>query len=167
VAVDLAVGSATTGSDVVTLEQVEGAIGSPFADELVGNGGQNELVGLGGRDVIDGGGGFDLARFDFATKPIHASLAGGVAHGEGADRLLRVEGVVGGSGSDELEGSGARDVLDGRNGNDVISGLARADTLFGGGGADALLGGRGEDDLFGGPGADTCDQQTGDGTISC
>lgn len=167
VAVDLAVGSATTGSDVVTLEQVEGAIGTPFADELIGNGGQNDLVGLGGKDFIDGGGGFDLARFDFATKPIRASLAGGVAQGEGADRLLRVEGIVGGSGSDELEGSGARDVLDGRNGNDVISGLARADTLFGGGGADALLGGRGEDDLFGGPGADTCDQQTGDGTISC
>jgi Ca2+-binding RTX toxin-like protein len=167
VAVDLAVGSATTGSDVVTLQQVEGAIGSPFADELVGNGGQNDLVGLGGRDFLDGGGGFDLARFDFATKPIRASLVGGVARGEGADRLLRIEGIVGGSGSDELEGSGAPDVLDGRNGNDVISGLARADTLFGGGGADALLGGRGEDDLFGGPGADTCDQQTGDGPIPC
>jgi Ca2+-binding RTX toxin-like protein len=166
VAVDLALGNATTTSDVVTLEQVEGAIGSPFADELVGNGGQNDLVGLGGRDFLDGGGGFDLARFDFASKPIRASLAGGVAHGEGADRLLRVEGIVGGSGSDELEGSGARDVLDGRDGNDLISGLARADTLFGGGGADALLGGRGEDDLFGGPGADTCDQQAGHGTIS-
>lgn len=166
VAADLAMGTAAAGSDVVTLEQIEGAIGSPFADDLVGNGGQNDLVGLGGRDLLDGAGGFDLARFDFATMPIRASLAGGVARGEGTDGLLRVEGIVGGSGSDELEGSGGRNVLDGRNGDDVLSGLARADTLYGGGGSDALLGGRGADDLFGGTGADTCEQQAGSGTIS-
>ena len=166
VVVDLAVGTATAGSDVVTLEQIEGAIGSPFADVLVGNGGQNHLVGLGGRDLLDGGGGFDLARFDFATRPVRASLAGGVAHGEGTDELHRIEGIVGGSGPDELEGSGARNVLDGRKGDDVLSGLARADTLLGGGGSDVLLGGRGNDDLFGGRGADTCYQQAGSGRIS-
>jgi subtilisin family serine protease len=161
VAVDLAAGTATVRSDVVTLEQIEGAIGSPFADDLVGNRADNDFAGLGDRDLLDGAGGFDLARFDFSTTPIRASLAGGLARGEGNDVLRRVEGIVGGSGSDELEGSGARNVLDGRNGDDVLSGLARADTLFGGGGSDALLGGRGNDELFGGTGADTCEQRSG------
>jgi Ca2+-binding RTX toxin-like protein len=164
--VDLAAGVATAGSNAVTLEEVEGAFGSEFSDELVGNGVQNELLGLGGSDVIDGAGGFDFARYDFATRRIRASLASGSARGEGSDRLVRIEGLVGGRGSDEFEGGGAANLLFGFGGNDVLSGLGRDDTLFGGMGADTLFGGRGDDDLIGGPGADTCDQQGGRGTLS-
>jgi Ca2+-binding RTX toxin-like protein len=164
--VDLAARTATAGSNLVTLERIEGAIGSPFADHLMGNRGPNDLVGLGGRDLVDGAGGFDFVRFDLATGPIRASIASGVARGEGNDRLLRVEGIIGGPASDELEGSAARDVLVGLSGNDVLSGLARADTLFGDAGSDELFGGLGGDDLFGGTGADACEQQGGSGTIS-
>jgi Ca2+-binding RTX toxin-like protein len=164
--VDLAAGTATAGTNSVTLEEVEAALGSPFADTLTGNGDQNEFFGLGGNDFIDGSGGFDFARYDFATKRILASLTDGVARGQGIDQLVGVEGLVGGSRSDELAGNNAINFLFGLAGDDLIVGFGKDDTLFGGPGADGLFGGRGNDDLLGGPGPDLCDQGPGTGRES-
>jgi hypothetical protein len=166
VVVDLAAGTATAGADTVTLEEVEAAIGSAFADTLTGDGNQNEFFGLGGNDFIDGAGGFDFSRYDTATKRILASLTDGLARGQGTDRLVGIEGLVGGPRSDELVGNNAINFLYGLAGDDLLAGFGKDDTLFGGAGADGLLGGRGNDDLLGGPGPDVCDQGPGTGRES-
>lgn len=166
--VDLAAGTATAGTNAVTLEEVEAAIGSPFADSLTGDGNQNEFFGLGGNDFIDGSGGFDYSRYDSATKRILASLTDGLVRGQGTDQLVGIEGLVGGPRSDELVGNNAINFLYGLAGDDLVAGLGKADTLFGGSGADGLFGGRGNDDLLGGPGPDFCDQGPGTGRqVSC
>ena len=166
--VDLAVGTAVAPGSSATLEGVEGAVGSGFADTLVGNGQQNEFLGLGGDDAIDGGGGFDFARYDLATGRIRANLGTGRATGEGTDTLNGVEGVVGGTGNDVLRGNGKANTLYGLRGNDVLRGGARADLLFGGPNADQLFGDGGNDRLNGGPGPDSCDPGPGGGsTTSC
>jgi Ca2+-binding RTX toxin-like protein len=164
--VDLAAGTATAGTNSVTLEEVEAAIGSPFADTLTGSGDQNEFFGQGGNDFIDGSGGFDYSRYDFATKRVIANLTDGLAGGQGTDRLVGIEGLVGGPRSDELVGSNAINFLFGLAGDDVLAGFGGDDTLFGGAGADGLFGGRGNDDLIGGPGPDLCDQGPGTGRAS-
>ena len=164
--VDLTAGTAVAPGMIVTLEEVEGAFGSPFADTLIGNAEQNEFFGLGGNDLVNGMGGFDLARYDLSTKRIRADLSQGTALGQGTDELVAVEGLVGSARDDELVGDGGVNALFGLRGNDLLGGLGRDDTLDGGPGADRLIGGRGDDDLFGGPGRDSCDQGPGTGALS-
>ena len=62
VTVDLAAGSASGGggSGTTTLISVERVVGSSFADNLHGDGGNNQLFGGGGDDTLNGGGGFNL-----------------------------------------------------------------------------------------------------------
>lgn len=166
--VDLGAGTAVALGISATLEGVEGAAGSGFADTLVGNGQQNEFLGLGGDDAIDGRGGFDFARYDFASGRIRANLGTGQTTGEGTDTLVGVEGLVGGTGNDVLRGNGKANTLYGLRGNDVLRGGARADLLFGGPNADRLFGDGGNDRLNGGPGPDSCDPGPGGGsTTSC
>ncbi|MEX2407352.1 MAG: S8 family serine peptidase [Actinomycetota bacterium] len=164
--IDLTAGTAIAPGISVTLEGVEGGLGSAFADTLIGNGEQNEFFGLGGNDLINGMNGFDLSRYDFSTKRIRADLSQGVAVGQGSDELISVEGLTGSSRDDELVGDGNANALFGLKGDDLLGGLGKDDTLVGGPGADRLIGGRGNDDLFGGPGRDSCDQGPGSGTAS-
>lgn len=62
--------------------------------------------------------------------------------------------IKGGSGNDELDGTGGADTISGRGGNDRLRGLAGADRLLGEAGNDILDGGRGDDSLDGGRGLD-------------
>ena len=166
--IDLTAGTATAPGFSVTLQEIEGGFGTPFADHLIGNADGNDFFGRGGDDDIDGGGGLDFARYDFATKKIRVDLALGTAQGEGADILTSMEGFVGGPKADTGSGNGTLNVLIGLKGDDVLKGLGKPDSLFGGPGADDLFGGGGNDDLQGGPGADSCDVGPGGGsTTSC
>jgi Ca2+-binding RTX toxin-like protein len=168
VTVDLGAGAATAPGFSGSLQQIEGVIGSEFADHLTGNGADNDLLGLGGDDDLDGRGGFDFVRYDFATKPIRADLGRGTARGEGADVLAAFEGFRGGPKDDEGTGNGRSNVLLGSRGDDVLHGVGKPDELSGGPGADDLFGGGGNDDLSGGPGPDSCDVGPGGGrTSSC
>ena len=83
-AVPVPVASGGAGAD--TLSDIEGLIGSNFADTLLGNNGSNTLTGGGGSDSLFGGGGNDLLdygagndvfewRSDFA--PGNLTLIGG------------------------------------------------------------------------------------------
>ena len=164
--IDLTAGTAIAPGISVTLEGVEGGLGSAFADTLIGDAEQNEFFGLGGNDLINGMDGFDIARYDFSTKRIRADLSRGVAVGQGSDQLIAVEGLIGSSRDDELVGDRNANALFGLKGDDLLGGLGKDDTLVGGPGADRLIGGRGNDDLFGGPGRDSCDQGPGRGTAS-
>jgi hypothetical protein len=166
--VDLTAATVTAPAISASLSSVEGAVGSGFADTLVGNGQQNEFLGLGGDDAIEGRGGFDFARYDLASGRIRANLGAGQTTGEGTDTLAGVDGVVGGTGNDVLRGNGKANTLYGLRGNDVLRGGARADLLFGGPNADRLFGDGGNDRLNGGPGPDSCDPGPGGGsTTSC
>jgi subtilisin family serine protease len=168
VTVDLAAGTASSAGFTITLRNVEGVIGSPFADTIAGDRGQNEIFGMGGNDAIDGRGGFDYARYDLVRSRVNVDLSRGVAKGQGTDALTSVEGLVGSRQGDRLVGNDKVNWLYGLRGDDVLVGLGGSDTLFGGPGADRLDGGKGNDDLYGGPGRDRCVQGPGTGvTRSC
>ena len=164
--IDLGAGTGTAPGLSATLQEIEGGIGSVFADHLIGNGAGNDFLGMGGDDVIEGGGGFDFVRFDFATKRIRVDLGQGLATGEGADALTSMEAFLGGPKDDAASGDGKSNVLVGSKGEDVLKGLGKPDALVGGPGADDLFGGGGDDNLQGGPGPDSCDVGPGGGSIS-
>ncbi|PZQ20030.1 MAG: hypothetical protein DI569_16675, partial [Sphingopyxis macrogoltabida] len=79
-------GSRRIGSDTEFLSNVEGLIGSGFADTLTGDSNANRIEGGAGNDTIAGGGGSD-------------TLAGG----EGDDR------IEGGTGDDMIDGGDGAD----------------------------------------------------------
>jgi subtilase family protein/hemolysin type calcium-binding protein len=164
--IDLNAGTATAPGLTVTLQQIEGGIGTPFNDTLLGNGADNDFLGIGGDDSIDGGGGFDFIRFDFATVRIKADLGAGTVTGEGLDTIAKVEGFLGGPKSDRARGNGKTNTLQGAGGSDRLSGLGKPDLLLGGPGTDALFGGGGYDALIGGSGGDFCDLGPGGGSTS-
>jgi uncharacterized repeat protein (TIGR01451 family) len=166
----------TPGNDTIT--------GTPGNDVLCGLDGNDTLIGLGGNDRLDGGpsgndtldggdgndqlfgradddayrggAGSDLARFDSSSARVSASLATGIARGEGNDTLGGIEGIIGSAKNDTLTGNGRDNDLYGRGGDDKIRGgdgfdyarydfagttvavSLRAGTASGGDGADTL-----------------------------
>ena len=129
--------------------------GRAGADSLSGGAGRDTLAGGAGNDRIDGGRGFDIAQ----TGP-HGAVAwlsangAGVMRGEGWDRLIGIEGLLGGAGADRLIGNAAGNWLGGGLGDDLLTGRGGRDTLSGGHGNDMLIGGAGADTLIGGSGHD-------------
>jgi len=119
------------------------ALGDLGIDEVDGGDGDFDLVrGDYGADTMIGGPGVgDVASFATAvpdrTGPsITASLATGVATGDGRDTMAEFE---------DLEGSAYADVLSGDAADNRIAGGPGNDRLDGGGGTDAGFGGRGVD----------------------
>ena len=154
--------------------------GGPGADRLDGGGGADTEMGESGDDVFDqgtdpngpdvlsGGGGFDLVAFDLRDGPLDVTVGAGADDGEvgeGDDVGADVEGVLGGSGNDDIAGNDDDNVLRGGPGNDQIDGGEGDDVVDGDGGNDDLEGGDGEDmaSFFGGP-AVTANLGTGSAT---
>lgn len=135
------------------------------------------VAGGAGNDLLDGGpgwqmssGGQDEVVYARASGPIAADLVTGVATGQGADRLVSIQGVSGDPFDDELRGTGW---LRGRGGNDALLGGV---TLIGDDGDDVLrasasatytqlAAGPGDDRLHGSEGYDLLDGDTGDDVI--
>lgn len=152
-------GVTTLGADdfarlAVLDRRLEGTEGK---DRLVGLDGNDTLVGLLGNDLLDGGAGIDTADYSAATTRVRIDLAVLTPQrtGEGLDRLLNIENLLGGRGSDALTGDAKANRLEGGGGNDTLSGKGGADVLIGGAGRDVLMGGNGADRLTGGSGRDT------------
>lgn len=137
------------------------------ADTLLGNGGRDTLFGGAGDDLLDGGAqrdvmnggiGTDTVTYAANTTILDIDLATGVVSFFGQDwapeRLVSIEGVIGGSGDDNIYGNAARNILRGGAGDDEIDGRVGADALFGGWGDDAISGGSGSDTIEGGAGSD-------------
>ncbi len=179
VSVDLTIASAqaTGGGGTDTLKNIEGLVGSNFADRLIGDGdantlfggyGDDTLMGGGGADILDGGQGADLLDggdgFDFADYSsvsssgvtVDLSLTGSQGFQGQNDTLLNIEGVIGSSFSDILKA--------GRNGS-TLHGGAGGDALYGGVGDDTLYGGDGNDLFYIGVGADKVDGGAGNDTL--
>lgn len=155
------------------LDGIEGVSGGTANDTLVGSAGPNTLVGGGGNDVIDGrggddvlsdgdasgvrsdhdrldgGNGRDVVSFRYRTTGVDVDLRRGRSRrrpGSGEDdRLVSIEGAIGGAGPDVLAGDARANVLEGGAGNDVIDGRSGDDYLRGGTGFNTLRGGDGND----------------------
>ena len=164
------------GSDV--LRNVEGIVGTRYADTLVGSNGDDDLTGGGGNDVISGGAGrdhffvtdagsatldggsdsdtVDYSAFTLAGAGILVDFVAGTVTKSlngvvvGIDRLANMEALIGSGRDDTLQGSSGGDSLDGSAGNDKVAGGDGNDTLDGGSGRDTLLGGAGNDSICGG-----------------
>jgi|GEM_PF-2573877 len=94
-----------------TLNNIEGVIGSAFADTLTGGNSYFETFrGGGGDDTITGNGGIDQAEYTDATAGVTANLAAGtvngVAGGVGTDTLKSVEQIVGSAHEDVYNAAG-------------------------------------------------------------
>jgi Ca2+-binding RTX toxin-like protein len=132
-------------------------------DTLRGGAGDDVLHGDAGNDRFDealdtgddtlvGGPGFDTADYHARTADLVVVMDGATASGElgETDHLATdIEGLIGGSGADDLTGNAADNQLEGGPGGavDTLRGLAGDDVLDGGGGADVLDCGTGDADI--------------------
>ncbi len=173
------------GADM--LVSVESAIGGAASDRMFGDASDNFFRGAGGKDKIDGGAGRDTADYSDKSLAVEVTLdrdtkARVLVGGAKEDKIVNVEGVIGGSagdiltgdskanifvgggardklfgmrGKDTLDGGKGKDWLEGASSKDVLTGGSGKDTLDGGSGKDHLSGGKGNDSLIGGSKADT------------
>jgi Ca2+-binding RTX toxin-like protein len=127
--VNLVLGTAVaSGMGNDRLVNIENVIGGSGNDSLLGSGGDNVLEGGLGDDTLNGEGGNDTASYASATVNVSVNLGTGVATGVGADTLVNIENVLGGSGDDTITGSAANNKLDGGAGADSLIGGAGNDT---------------------------------------
>jgi Ca2+-binding RTX toxin-like protein len=138
VVVDLAAKTVTgpDGSDVFI--SIEGASGTSYNDQLLGDDGANRLRPRGGDDIVDGRGGFDTVDYSSGvTGGVTVDLAAGTATGGGGnDMLTSIEAVLGSGFADTLLGSTAANRLEGGGGDDLLGGRGGQDTFDGGAGFD-------------------------------
>jgi Ca2+-binding RTX toxin-like protein len=158
-----------SGDDVLT--------GGDGANDLFGAEGDDRLAGARGDDILRGGTGEDAANYVESPSRVRANLVQGRAFDDlgGRDRLMGIEGLVGGFGEDVLIGDGdgnsilggpGTDRLEGSGGNDELGGGRADDVLHGGDGADTLVGAQGDDDLHGGPAVDTASYEEAAGAVT-
>ena len=167
--INLSTGSATDGEGGTdTFTNIEGAVGSIFADTITGSGAALEFFdGRAGNDTIDGGGGVDWVGSLKATAAVNVNLTTGTATDGlgGTDTLTNIENVNGTEYNDTITGSAGVNFLVGAAGTDVISGGAGDDSILGDAGADTIDGGDGNDLLFGDADADLITGGAGNDTI--
>ena len=144
--------------------------GNEGKDRLRGQRGADYLSGAEDGDLIIGGpdGGTpasaDVAAFGGPLGPVKVDLRRGIAHGQGLDRLVGIEGVMGSTLPDKiigdnrpnlLSGSADPDVIRGGGGDDLINGGPAQDVVHGDGGDDRILGYYSADQLYGDRGNDS------------
>jgi Ca2+-binding RTX toxin-like protein len=124
-----------------TLININGIIGSAFADVITGSTVPNrfeEFEGRNGNDTIDGGANMassgNRASYWSAPAAVNVNLSTGQASdGYGSvDTLIHISQIRGSAFGDVLTGTGATahtEIFDGRGGNDTIDGLGGLDTL--------------------------------------
>jgi len=136
--------------------------GASGDDTLDGRGGNDTLLGESQNDTLDGGAGDDVlsggtsrdtadytARFARVVVSIDSVPGDGdPTVGEADNVLTNVENVDGGSGGDDLFGSGLGNGLSGNAGGDWLAGNGGNDSLDGGSGGDWLEGGIGDDHIY-------------------
>lgn len=185
VTVNLARPADNLGTDALgdSYVQIEGAVGSGFADLLSDDGGDNLLDGGTGNDTLRDGAGDDTLiggagadvffsgagadhyfggsgrdRLDYgqASAAVQLDLLFAAASSgiAAGDLLEGIEVIVGTAFGDTLAGGAGREIFMGGLGADLLSGRGGGDRLYGGAGADTLIGGAGNDVLIGGKGSD-------------
>ncbi|HEY7874304.1 MAG TPA: calcium-binding protein, partial [Actinomycetota bacterium] len=125
----------------------------PGDDTLTGGAGPDLLISSEGNDTLNGGPDHDHAWFAESPSGVSVDLAAGTAAGEGTDRLLSIESVVGSDLGDTISGNAADNGLYAGAGADVVNGRE---------GDDVIAGSSGDDELRGDEGIDTAGYLTGD-----
>ncbi len=164
------------------IKNFENILGSAFVDILTGNNFDNVIQGGAGADILDGGSGRDTLFYVGSTKAVTITLgsAGKQAIGSGGDALgdkfSNFESILGSSFNDALNGNELSNDLVGGQGSDTINGNAGDDFLFGDdlpfpsntglGGNDIINGGDGDDWIDGGVGSDQINGGNGIDTLS-
>jgi len=137
--------------------------------------GNDLLDGGTGADTLNGGEGIDAAVYVASAAAVNISLKGKTAIGGSAegDVLINIEGLLGSTYHDTLEGDDQAnaiggdlgdDVIRGNGGEDDLSGFLGNDLIFGGVSNDTLRGDKGNDTLSGEEGSDLI--QGGEGSDS-
>ena len=180
-------GAVADGGDATgdKLLEIEGVVGSPFADSLTGNhlandlqggDGDDVLIGLRGNDALDGGEGSDQAVFSGSRSQYlvtHNASTGTYTvrdlrdgSADGIDQVRNVEAFVFADGAvtaaaifdgypAPIVGDDGDNTLIGTSNDDYLSGIGGNDRLSGLGGEDLLDGGASDDTLDGGADTDT------------
>ena len=135
-------------------------IGSDLFNTIWANGGDDTIDGGWGNDTLWGGDGFDIA--DYSSRSSIQQLRIGEGSGIPGEKDIPqpdIEGLIGGSGDDWIQGgdSAVDNLLLGNAGNDTIIGGPGNDTLIGGPGADIL-----GHDIIPGPGVHATDDEGND-----
>lgn len=121
-------------------------IGLAGDDVLRGGEGNDVLIGGLGNDTLDGGAGVDTASYADATGPVLVRLdLRPIETGQGVDRFVSIENVVGSAFADTIYGDAGANTLFGGAGNDRIVAGAGDDVIVGGTGGDAMSGRAGAD----------------------
>ncbi len=117
-------------------DRLLGGLGDDF---LFGGDGDDTLVGGEGNDRLDGGAGTDTVDYSGDTDGVTVDLKTGKANGigVGADTLVGIENVIGGSGNDVLIGNAEANAFSGGAGNDRIV-IGVGDQASGGEGDDTI-----------------------------
>ena len=168
VTVDLTGGTAIKPGGNDTITAVANVIGTPFADDITGDGhanyisagagndtvsagaGRDTIIGGPGTNSLDGGTGVDVVDYSFATAGVHVNLSTNAATGTGiSDTLAHIENIRGSRFADVLIGDSHNNIITGGPGNDVEVGNSGNDTFNMGTAAD------GADRISGGFGLDT------------
>ncbi|MEY4980083.1 MAG: hypothetical protein RLZZ352_2353 [Pseudomonadota bacterium] len=138
------------------------------ATDATGNGLNNVLSGNIDENVLNGMDGIDTASYADAAFAVEVNLAitdYQYTVGDGFDRLISIENLVGSAFNDSLAGDIGANQLEAGDGNDTLDGAAGNDTLIGGNGADGMTGGAGNDRFEGGDGNDTLEGGAGNDTL--
>ncbi len=143
-----------SGSSTLNVQVVAESSATSFV--LDGTAGDDVIAASNLTDIIDGKAGFDIVDYGDDTAGIAASLVLGAGLSGAAlgDSYSSIEGLIGGSGNDQLSGDSQANYLAGGAGDDILQGGAGDDVLVGGLGDDVLSGGEGDDVLVGDPGSD-------------
>ena len=161
-----------TGDGVDKVVNIENVKGNGGNDSLYGNTGKNQLEGDSGNDylygdsgddIIDGGQGVDTAGFSSKDNVIDLRNGSKQNTKDGKDKLISIENINAGGGSDKVIGDNANNQINGDGGNDELIGGKGNDTLFGGKGNDLLDGGLGKNNLKGQQGKDIFRVSKGNG----
>jgi len=172
---------ATLGAGNDTIQGFEHALGSAFADVLIGDYGANRLSGgdgddwldgMSGDDTLDGGSGSDTVDYSDLEEPIVLAAFGVVGKGSlGSDSLIGIETVIASVNPDDTIdlsaagspasgtvadlGSGQVRILGAAAPLPLVFSVAQFENVIGSPFADTLSGDAGTNSLSGGDGADT------------
>ena len=143
-----------TGQDVIN--------GGAGADAIQGGAGNDTITGGPGADVIHGGADDDTinsgAGITTATDQLYGDEGNDIIKASTGDTGALLDG---GTGKDQLYGSGAANVMNGGDGNDYLSGGGGPDTMHGNAGDDQLKGGTAATQMSGDDGNDSLQGGTG------
>ena len=100
-------------------DRIQGAEGN---DQLFGEAGIDDLWGESGNDTMNGGPGTNWAIFADAPAGVDVDLSAGQATGDGTDRLIAIQGLIGSYHDDTLVGDVGMNQFEGLEGDDTMDG---------------------------------------------